>query len=55
MICTSPPGGISHVSCAMYRISALCWAVTPCYPFPVSFATLSGGIDYAESLKIIVS
>lgn len=24
-------------------------------PFPVSFATLSGGIDYAESLKIIVS
>lgn len=24
-------------------------------PFPVSFATLSGGIDYAESSKIIVS
>ena len=24
-------------------------------PFPVSFATLSGGMDYAESLKIIVS
>lgn len=26
----------------------------PCYPFPGSFATLSAGIDYAESLKIIV-
>ena len=55
MICMSPPGGISH--CQLCHVPDFCPMLgrNPCYPFPVSFATLSGGIDYAESLKIIVS
>ena len=50
----SPPGGISHSQLRRVPDFYPMLGRNPCYPFPGSFATLSAGIDYAESLKIIV-